>query len=227
MGINENKICFIICVNDTLFFDECIKYINWLEKPEGIEIELVEVREAASMTSGYNEGMRCNDAKYKVYMHQDVFIINKYFIYDVLQIFKKDFRIGMIGLVGCLNMPKDGIMWHGERVSRGNGNVLWEKYRYELDKDGYWSVDAVDGLLMVTQYDLPWREDLFDGWDYYDISQCFEMKRKGYSIVVPLQNQDWYIHDDKGIISLWNYDKYRQMFLAEYGEEIVERNEGR
>ena len=226
MGINENKICFIICVNDGLFFDECIRYINGLEKPEGMEVELVEVRDAVSMTSGYNEGMNSSDAKYKVYMHQDVFIVNKHFIYDIMQIFSRDSQIGMIGLVGCLHMPKDGIMWHGKRVCEGEKEIP-EKSGYEVGKDGYWDVDAVDGLLMATRYDLPWREDIFDGWDYYDISQCFEMKRKGYSIAVPLQNQNWYIHDDKEVINLWNYDKYRRLFLEEYGKEITERNEGR
>ena len=29
---------------------------------------------------------------------------------------------------------------------------------------------VLDGLLMVTQYDLPWREDLFQGWDLYNFN---------------------------------------------------------
>jgi hypothetical protein len=224
MEINENKICFIICVNDLSFFDECIRYINWLEKPEGVEVEVIEVRDATSMTAGYNEGMNSSDAKYKVYMHQDVFIINKYFIYDIIQIFQKDSRIASIGLVGCPHIPEDGVMWHGERVGGEGVCMPWERYRYDLDKDGYWHVDAVDGLLIATQYDLPWREDLFDGWDYYDISQCFEVRRNGYLIAVPRQKSDWYIHDDKQIISLWNYDKYRRVFLQEYMGETTGRN---
>ena len=79
MTMDQNKICFIICVNDDLFFQECVNYIHWLEVPEGMEVEVLEIREAKSMTSGYNEGMSSSNAKYKVYMHQDVFIINKYF----------------------------------------------------------------------------------------------------------------------------------------------------
>ncbi len=27
-------------------------------------------------------------------------------------------------------------------------------------------VECIDGLLMATQYDVPWREDLFDGFDF-------------------------------------------------------------
>ncbi|WMC93878.1 glycosyltransferase family protein [Kineothrix sp. MB12-C1] len=218
--MNEKKISFIICSNDEFFFSECVRYIQRLIKPEDIEIELIEIREASSMTAGYNEGMQSSDAKYKVYMHQDVFIRNKYFIMDIMNIFKEDNKIGLIGLVGSLVLPADAVMWYGERVAFGSEEVPVENYRYSVMEDGYWEVEAVDGLLMVTQYDVPWREDLFDGWDYYDISQCFEMKRRKYSVVVPLQKEPWYIHDDKEITNLWNHDKYRRRFLEEYTEDM-------
>ena len=91
MTMDQNKICFIICVNDDLFFQECVNYIHWLEVPEGMEVEVLEIREAKSMTSGYNEGMSSSNAKYKVYMHQDVFLINRYFIYDILSLFQVEF----------------------------------------------------------------------------------------------------------------------------------------
>lgn len=119
MTMDENKICFIICVNDDLFFQECVNYIHWLEVPEGMEVEVLEIREAKSMTSGYNEGMSSSNAKYKVYMHQDVFLINRYFIYDILSLFQLDRSIGMIGLVGSRKIPEHCMMWFGSRVVKG------------------------------------------------------------------------------------------------------------
>lgn len=217
--MNENKVCFIICVNDNLFFEECLNYIHWLEIPEGMEMEVLEIREAVSMTSGYNEGMQTSDAKYKIYMHQDVFIRNKYLIYDLLTIFRSNSNIGMIGLVGTPEIPENGIVWDTKRVQFGTEKILWEEYRYSLENDGLWDVQAVDGLFMATQYDVAWREDLFDGWDFYDVSQSCEMRKNGYRVVVPVQNQAWYIHDDKMIMSLWEYDKYRQIFLEEYKKQ--------
>lgn len=217
--MNKKKICFIICVNDAFFFSECVKYIQRLEVPEGIEIELIEIRDAISMTAGYNEGMRNSDAKYKVYMHQDVFIRNKYFIGDILDVFEKNEGIGLIGLVGSPVLPDNGVMWYGKRIF-GDEEISSEGYRNCVKEDGYWEVEAVDGLLMATQYDVPWREELFDGWDYYDISQCYEVKRAGYMTVVPVQNEPWFIHDDKEVTNLWNHNKYRQKFLEEYGDEM-------
>lgn len=212
---NPNKICFIICVNNDFWFRECVRYIEWLDVPEGMEIEILEIREAASMTAGYNEGMNSTDAKYKVYMHQDAFIINRFFIHDILSIFKQNAGIGMIGMVGSEHIPENGVMWTESRVQEAPEKAAWENYRYDV-KDGLWNVACVDGLLMVTQYDVPWREDLFDGWDFYDVSQSCEMRKRGYEVVVPVQKHAWYIHDDKRVLSLWNYDKYRKIFIEHY-----------
>ncbi len=216
--MNENKVSFIICVNDNLFFEECVRYLNWLEVPEGIETDILEIREAHSMAEGYNEGMKSSDAKYKVYMHQDAFIVNKYFIYDILSIFREDRSIGMLGLVGTEKVPEGGVMWFGDRVPPTYElDNNWELYRYQRE-DGLWDVEGIDGVLMVTQYDIWWREDLFDGWDFYDLSQSFEMRKRGYRVVVPVHKRFWHLHDDKPALSLWNYNNYRRKFIKEYME---------
>lgn len=215
MELDEKKICFIICANDDLFMDECMRYLYALEVPEGMETEMVEIRDAVSMAAGYNEGMAASSAKYKVYMHQDVFLVNRYFIHDIVRIFQSDTAIGMIGLVGNLDVPKEGVMWTGRRVMLGPESIPWKEYRYRME-DGIWTVECADGLLLATQYDVPWREDLFDGWDFYDVSQSFEMRRRGYKVAVPVQNHEWFIHDDRMILRLWDYDRYRKIFHREY-----------
>lgn len=220
--MNEKKVCFIICANDELYFTECIQYIQWLYVPQGMEIEILEIRDAVSMSAGYNEGMRCSDAKYKVYLHQDTFIKNRHFIQNILEIFHKDSRIGMIGMVGSERLPANGVMWSGPRVVPTQ-TTRWDEYQYNIT-EGYCEVSCVDGLLMATQYDVEWREDLFKGWDFYDISQSFEMKRKGYKVVVPIQRNAWYIHDDKVILQYWNYDSSRKIFLEEYKDDMNNRN---
>lgn len=217
--MDENKICFIICVNDDFWLEECVRYLQWLSVPAEMSVEILEIRNAMSMAAGYNEGMSNSDAKYKVYLHQDVFIKNPFFIRDILQIFQSDEKIGMIGMVGSTKLPANAMMWSRSRVIQHEEQKNWEEYRYHLE-DGYWEVKAVDGLLIATQTDIPWREDIFDGWDFYDVSQSMEMARRGFKVVVPKQKNSWYIHDDKEIVQLWNYDKYRQRFLKEYTREL-------
>ena len=88
-----------MCVNNERYVNEQMRYLNALYVPEGYEIDVLTVQGATSMTAGYNEGMHSTDAKYKVYMHQDVFIINKNFIADMLSVFE-DEQVGMLGMVG-------------------------------------------------------------------------------------------------------------------------------
>ena len=211
-----------MCVNSQLFYEECIRYIERLVVPDGFEVDVIGVTEAESMTKGYNEAMQASDAKYKVYMHQDVFILYPYFLQSVLDIFEADEQIGMIGMVGAEKLAVDGVMWHEWR--RGElyeGNIedrfdmlSYENYQYQLE-DGLWNVQAIDGLIMITSKDIPWKEDVFDGWDYYDVSQSLEMIRAGYKVVVPEQILPWCLHDD-GMLNLKNHDKYRRLCLQEY-----------
>ena len=124
--MNEKEICFIICTNDKLYAEECLYYINHLIIPEGYQIDILTVEEAKSMTSGYNEAMEYSQAKYKVYLHHDTFIVNPFFIQDILDIFQSDKQIGMIGVIGAPKIPKNGIMWDAKRYG-----MIYEQHIYE------------------------------------------------------------------------------------------------
>ena len=218
--MNEKKICFIMCVNDELYEEECIHYIQSLNVPDGYEVEQLSVWDAKSMAAGYNEGMRLSDAKYKVYLHQDVFIVNKNFISELLRVFEEP-EIGMFGMIGAPKMPSDGIMWSGERIGRiytSNVKEAGESW-IGLVPFPYGEVEVVDGLLIATQYDIPWREDIFKGWDFYDASQSMEFRRKGYKVVVPQSDASWCIHDD-GFVNLAAYFDWRDVFVKEYGDML-------
>ena len=121
--MNELKFCFIICTNDEIQLNECLHYINHLTIPEGYEIDLLTITDAASMTQGYQEAMLFSDARYKIYMHHDVFILNKNFLLDLLNIFHADPQIGLIGMVGYKHVPANGIMWSLPRY----GNIYMKK----------------------------------------------------------------------------------------------------
>lgn len=224
--MNEKKICFIMCVNDTLYEEECIRYIQSLRVPAGYEVEQMSIWGAASMTAGYNEGMRRSDAKYKVYLHQDVFVVYKNFIQDLLEIFAQGEEIGMIGMVGSPSMPMEGVMWAGDRIGSLFTSNVKEAGPALIGsvKKPFEQVEAVDGLLIATQVDIPWREDLFTGWDFYDISQSMEFRKRGYQVVVPYMEYPWCLHDD-GFVNLETYFKWRDVFLREYGDMLHETSE--
>ena len=93
------KIAVITCVNNEEEYAQALSYIDRLHVPDGYELDVIAVREAPSMAAGYQMAMEHTDARYKIYMHQDTFIINREFLQDMLSVFRSDDRIGVIGMV--------------------------------------------------------------------------------------------------------------------------------
>jgi len=231
--MNDKKFAFIICTNNEVLINECLTYISLLYIPEGYTVDTLTITDAKSITSGYNEGMSASDAKYKIYMHQDVFILNKYMLYDIIDIFNSDSSIGMIGMVGYKTIAPTGKMWDAERCGttklygslRNYPNSFYRfeeylSYRFDLVNDGLTDVAIIDGLMMITSQDIPWDEDTLKGWDFYDAFQSILFLEKSYRIVVPNQIFPWFIHDDGYILSMWDYNKNRKIFLEKYRKYV-------
>lgn len=218
--MDEKLIGFCICTNNDDAFEDCKWYIDRLYIPKGYRVEIVPVRGAKSMCEGYNSYMLSSKAKYKVYMHQDVIIINRYFLRDAIAIFEEDEKIGMIGVIGATKLVPDAEMWNHWNVgnvdtSNGFGiNHIVLNAVYKGDEK-YCEVKAIDGMLMMTGCDIKWRDDLNMGWDFYDVSQSLEFLRADLKVVVPRQEEPWTVHDC-GISKLLNYDSARKIVLEEY-----------
>lgn len=217
--MDNHTIAFIICSNNDMLLNECLLFINNLIVPNDITVQTIVVKETSSMTSGYNEAMNSSDAKYKVYLHQDVLITNKNFIYDILSVFE-DKNVGMLGVVGNTSLPESGCPWEfGENERIGEAcmdHILFSEHKvFSKVQPPYQEAIVLDGLLMATQYDIPWREDLFKGWHLYDCSQSIEFQKAGYKVVVPAMDTSWCIHEND-IVNLKDYEKWRAVFENEY-----------
>lgn len=219
--MDKRKIAFIICTNNALYYDECVRYINELEVPEGYCTDIICIQEANSMTEGYNAGMQASDAKYKVYLHHDTLILNRGFISELLRVFNSDEAIGMFGVIGMEKLPIDAdccLKWKtGSIIAYDAHSVMDTEFLVQKEGKQWQEVEAVNGLLMATQYDVLWREDILDGWDFYDVSQSLEMQRCGYKVVVPYQKDAWCYHDC-GCQNFEKYDFYREKMISNYPE---------
>lgn len=218
--MDSNKICFISCITDDEIHKQqkCIKYLENLFVPKGIELSYLPIKNAPSMTRGYNVSMRSTDAKYKVYLHQDVYILNPNFIVDILTIFKKHPNIGMLGVAGAKTIPASGRWWESKSCfGKVHYNLTGEVelLSFQEPQDNLEIVKVIDGLIIITQYDLPWREDLFKGWHFYDASQSQEFIKAGFQLAVPKQHSPWCLHDH-GIVNMNGYDENRKIFLKNY-----------
>lgn len=243
--LDPYKISFISCVNDEELYSRCKESIETLEIPPGYSIELQKIVGAKGMASAYNQAIQKTDAKYKVYIHQDTFICNPKMLYEMLELFQSNAKIGMLGMVGGTRLPKggvwfeDGLHSYGKvREYRRSGIKLigglsgrretiqrflpvWGKYKPML---------VIDGLLMITQYDLPWREDIYDSFLYYEGPQCLEFIKAGYLVAIPgLKDKDiWCIHwgprterTQEDHERMWKgIRKNTEIFVREYSEFI-------
>ena len=216
-------IAFISCVNNPAVYEEARLYLESLHLPEGMQAEYIPVYGAQSMCQGYNQGAFQTSAKYKVYVHQDALIVNKNFVFDLLRIFQ-DGSIGAFGVIGARKLPSSGIWWD---AMRSYGRVLHAcepecvvETACMEPPEPWLEVEAVDGLMIATQVDIPWQEELFDGWHFYDISMCKDLQRQGYKVVVPHQKRCWCIHCPKEKPLDSAYKIYQKRFLAEYGSEL-------
>ena len=129
-----------------------------------------------------------------------------------------DETIGMVGMLGTEHLSPDGVEWNSPYVGgiyeESQGKPEFGNYMF-LAEDGVTDCEALDGMLLVTNRDLRWREDLFEGWNFWDVAQSFEFRKAGFRVVVPTQQKPWCAHEE-GILNLWTYDKDRRIFLKEY-----------
>lgn len=217
--MNEKQFLFVTCVNNEDLYKDCLGHIEKLEVPEGYTTAYYPVRSAKSMCQGYNSALE-HEAKYKVYLHQDTFILNKTFLQDVLGMFNANPKLGLLGMAGCIGQPSNGNWGEGHLVGKW---ITYKKeqvlnYHYNEVKYLYQPVDLIDGFLMITQYDIPWREDLFDGFHLYDSSQSMEFKKKGYIVGVPRQESPWAAHYMDHEINNKEWQKYQEVYRAHYSK---------
>lgn len=222
--MDSTKLCFITCVSNERSYEECVFYINHLNIPSGFSIEILGLRDVLCQSVGYNMALEKTNAKYKVYIDEDTLIINKNFIFDILELFNKNKSIGMIGIAGIKKLPTSGEWWELEesRVVNiystlfGSMAVLNEN----LIEGDYEIVEAIDGMMMATQYDVKWRDDIFDGVYFYDTSQSMEFKREKYEVAIPNMKKAWCTYTGDKIERTESYENYRKKFIKEYEKEL-------
>lgn len=229
--MDDKKFCFIMCANQKELADECLLYIEQLHVPDGFSVETKVIYNAKSMASGYNRAMRESDAKYKIYLHQDVLLIYRDILSKILEIFTAHQKIGLLGVVGNSSLEEDGCPWSGETERRIGGlrvDVVTHKENVVFAPviGAYQAAVVLDGLFLATQYDVPWREDLFQGWDFYDCSQSLEFWRAGYQVVVPHMETPWCLHDND-IQNMEHYEQWRCIFEKEYAEDYLNWVDGK
>lgn len=229
--MNDKKFCFIICVNDEFFYNECVSYIQQLIVPSGYEIELITCDTESSIVQSYNEAMKATDAKYKIYLHQDTFIINENILSDLLKIFE-DETIGAVGVMGGedvnSNRYSDGADVFGEVLTQNDFDRSFSAHnRIVFAEKGYISEDVYDvgviwSCFMATSKDIEWEELWENDTRFYSYVQSLKLRKAGYRTIVPKMDKAWCIHDgNNGGYGLTKADL--DVFKSHFGDLIEDK----
>ena len=219
---DENAIAVIFCSNDRQMEEECLTYLRYLEIPPGMSLKVYSIWNAKGMCYGYNRAMHLINARYKVYIHHDSFLIKKDIMSQIVQLLRDDTDTKLLGIAGSTQMSDryywgaydSGALRLNLYQDRGMETVLSRTLSYDKKTD---NAKAIDGVMIATSVDVPWREDLFDEWHFYDISQCYEFRKRGYKTELINDDSPWMLHettlkrDPKE-----RYEYYGEIFKKEY-----------
>ena len=222
--MNNKSICFIVTGEERNKTKECIFFIQNLYVPTGYNIKIIETYNIKNRANFYNQVISQNDSKYKVYINGNTIILNSNFIEDMLSLFLNK-NIGVVGVVGAKQLPVSGKWWEakskcGEFYEVFNKNIQLNSFI--KPEDQYENVQVIEGTIMATQYDLKWREDLFNDKYFLYESQCLEIAKCGYDIVIPKQFNKWCLGKEREKIEEEKVNYYQKVFLKNY--ELIDLN---
>ena len=192
-------------------------HLGEIDVLQGYEVELIEVPSGGAVAATYQRAMKASDAKYKVYLSSGSILLRPSFFHDMLQLFVQDPSIGVMGLVGTEQLSTTGML---ENSAFLKGKFLFSDGNHfdgvNIEKTSE-DVMVVGGYLIATQYDIPWRKDLFHTNCLWAEAQCIEFKRKGYRVVVPKQEEAWLLVSKSEV----TYDEASlEIFLDTYSKDI-------
>ncbi|HEY5560994.1 MAG TPA: glycosyltransferase, partial [Clostridiaceae bacterium] len=130
--------------------------------------------------------------KYKVYLRPNSLIIDTEFISNILFIFNKYPKVGILGAIGSESIPTSGQWWHSSHRCGGvytgiSGNMVKLSFNEckGISEEGltYYNVALIDAAIFTTQYDLNF--DIKEAsMEYLSSFMSIEYKKAGYDLLV-------------------------------------------
>ena len=192
-------------------------YLDAIDVPSGFTVDLIEVSVDGNVAVAYQRAMHESDAKYKVYLSAGSILLRLNFFAEMLRVFAEDPAIGIMGLVGTAQLSTSGELGASPMLK---GRLLYTDdtaFHGAAIKGTTEAVMAASADLIATQYDIPWRSDLFHGDCFFAEAQCIEFRRKGYRTVLPQQDDPWLLTRKRACAA---DEANREVFLDTYSSEI-------
>jgi hypothetical protein len=197
--MNLHKICFITREQDPLLYQEALAYIQALRVPQGYEIETVSAREAEGLSATYQYAMERSDAKYKIYLRSNVYLVNRNLLVELIDLFCNNPQLGLAGIAGGTYIPLS-LSWEDTKDKAGTyfGNSpsrSTEEIRFGEDQQPYRPMAILSDRFLATQYDVKWDTE-FTGEHFLGAVHAVRFRKEGYEVGIPHQSKPWCLVDE-------------------------------
>lgn len=156
-------------------------------------LDIVKVEGSESLGQNYNAGMRQAVYQTKVFIHQDVDLMEIDWLFKLVKIFADYPDVGLVGMVGTTVMPQRGFWWES-----GQEHIRGELYSGKEKADWRFmpmifptDVQCVDGFFMATNRDIPW-DDSLRGFHCYDMDYCRTISSRALRIMA-MPHKAWHV----------------------------------
>ena len=166
--------------------DRIKKYLHDNGLPE---LQLVVVEGTESLTKNYNEGLRRCRHKLKLFIHDDINLVDDGEVPLFVRIsllFNRFPDTGLVGLAGTTGFSS-GWWWQTPRENMVGqvftGGKIDQHWVWNTSEEVFHDVNFIDGMFMATVADEEFSEDI-KGFHLYDNDYCNVMKSREYTIKV-------------------------------------------
>lgn len=197
----EKEVAFFVRKSDEALYRACLESLQALHLPVGYEAELFTLTAEKPYAAQANKALTLSDAKYKIYINDDVRLVRSQSIEELLTVFE-DVSIGMVGVLGSQSLPRDGNVL-GSDYKRGvvyvpTGRDLSEMRFGEVSEEETADVRFLLPSFYATQMDLPWDEE-YETQYYALLAQCRSFEEIGSRIVTSLAKEAWCAYQSRDI----------------------------
>ncbi len=195
----EKRIAVLLHKSRERRYEICMESLRNMNWPDGYEAELFVITQDRPYAVQVNEIMTAADAKYKIYINDDLCLVHPQMIEEMLNLFQDD-SIGMIGILGSTSLPVSGSVMDSPYKS-GAVYIPSEKDLSELrfhETSEAADVRFLLPSLFATQRDVPWDE-AYEKQYYAVLAYCRGMEESGVRIVVPHPQEIWCTYQEKSI----------------------------
>jgi glycosyltransferase involved in cell wall biosynthesis len=224
--MNLHKICFITREQDPLLYQETLAYIQALRVPQGYEIETVSAREAEGLSATYQYAMERSDAKYKIYLLSNVYLVYRNLLVELIDLFCNNPQLGLAGIAGGTYIPLS-LSWEDTKDKAGTyfGNSpsrSTEEIRFGEDQQPYRPMAILSDRFLATQYDVKWDTE-FTGEHFLGAVHAVRFRKEGYEVGIPHQSKPWCLVDEDkaGLLDGSEQEALeRSLFLKAYSHHV-------